>query len=82
MSTFEDGFIEGWQLVVGREAAIGIPRSKPLNAGYSDGYSLGFNQALDLVVEQMSRRPGVYQENWVEHLFTTSRSSAPNQRCP
>lgn len=69
MSTFEDGFIAGWQLVAGREAAIGIPRSKPPHAGYSEGYTLGFRQALDFLAEQLARQSRGSQKNWIERLF-------------
>jgi hypothetical protein len=69
MSTFEDGFIAGWQLVAGREAAIGIPRSKPPHAGYSEGYTLGFKQALDFVAEQIARQSRGSRKHWIGRLF-------------
>ncbi|MDF2115716.1 hypothetical protein PY365_09055 [Roseiarcaceae bacterium H3SJ34-1] len=69
MSTFEDGFIAGWQLVAGREAAIGIPRKKPPHAGYSEGYILGFKQALDVAAEQLDRQSRGRRKHWIERLF-------------
>jgi len=69
MSTFEDGFIAGWRLVAGREAAIAIPRKKPPRAGYSDGYRLGFKQALDVSTEQLKRQSQGARKSWIERLF-------------
>jgi hypothetical protein len=69
MSTFEEGFIAGWQLVAGRETAIGIPKSKPPRAGYSEGYTLGFKQALEFVAEQLDSRSRRSRKSWFERLF-------------
>jgi hypothetical protein len=69
MSTFEEGFIAGWQLVAGREAAIGIPKRKPPRAGYSEGYTLGFKQALEFVAEELDRRSRGSRKPWIERLL-------------
>jgi len=69
MSTFEEGFIAGWQLVAGRAAAIGIPKRKPPRAGYSEGYTQGFKQALEFVARQLDRQSGAPRKHWIERLL-------------